>query len=65
MLNTNISHQILIVFTNVYMLFCAYDSVWSHLKALDHIISRSKGCLPYQGECVEYYVIRNKNTYLP
>ena len=49
----------------VSLLSYAYYNVWSSLRALHHIKSRSKGCLSYQGECVEYCVSHNRNMFLP
>lgn len=50
LLSTDLSSQILSAFTNIYDVSIR---VFGHLwKMLHHIMSYSKDCMPYEGECI-------------
>ena len=61
MLNTNLSGQRLSAFTNI---FDVPIAVFGYLRgSLYHIVSHSKGCVPYEGKCIVYCAI--PSIYLP
>ena len=61
MLKTDLFDKSLTASTNVY----ASISVLAHLKRLYHIVSWTKGCVPYEGEFIVKCVSPNKTMYVP
>ena len=62
MLNTNLSHQYLSAFTNIYDVpIEIFDHLW---KLLHNIVSFCKGCVPYEDQCAAYCLKSHKNMYL-